>query len=272
MPLTGDQPASLRGNRLVGSLARMRSSKEKALALFLTAGYPRRESTRDLVVAMAASGADLIEIGMPFSDPLADGPVIQQSSAASIRNGTTLRGILDDLRAIRRDCPVPIVLMGYMNPIMSYGAERFFGDAAGAGADGVILPELPLEECGRFGRLIAGRGLAQILLVTPTTPGERIEAIDRQSNGFLYCVSTTGVTGAGGRDVSREYITRVKRHASKNPVLVGFGITDAADARRVSAEADGVIIGSALIRKLGEGVSVESIGRWVREIKEAIGR
>lgn len=270
MPHTRDQSGTLSGNRIADSLARLRATRKKALALFITAGYPRRDSTGEVVETLAANGADLIEIGMPFSDPLADGPVIQRSSAASIANGTTLRGILDDVRAVRRDNAVPLVLMGYLNPIMTYGAGNFFADAAAAGVDGVILPELPLEECGRFAGVIAAQKLAHILLVTPTTPAERIEAIDRQSSGFLYCVSTTGVTGAGRADVPRDYIQHVKRHASRNPVLVGFGISGADDARRVAAKADGVIIGSALIRRLEEGASIESIGRWVREIKDAI--
>jgi tryptophan synthase alpha chain len=271
MPHAREPSVALPGNRLVGSLTRMRASNEKALALFLTAGYPRRESTRELVPVLAAAGADLIEIGMPFSDPLADGPVIQQSSAVSIANGTTLSGILEDLRAIRRASSVPVVLMGYMNPILSYGAERFFADAALAGADGVILPELPLEESGRFGALIAACGLAQILLVTPTTPDERIVAIDNASTGFLYCVATTGVTGAGGGDVARGYLNRVRKHASRNPVLVGFGIAGAEDAQRVVRDADGVIIGSALIRKLAVGEAMGRIAGWVGEIKAAMG-
>ena len=180
----------------IGKTLRALSERgEKALTLFLTGGYPRRESTRELVPFLAEAGADIIEIGMPFSDPLADGPAIQESSTASLQNGTTLQGVLDDIRKIRAATEVPLVLMGYLNPILRYGIRNFFHEAASAGVDGLILPEIPLEELERFSEHFLASKLDRILLVTPTTPAGRIEALDRASSGFVYCVSTTGVTG-----------------------------------------------------------------------------
>jgi tryptophan synthase alpha subunit len=204
-------------NRLTTVLSSLRERRKKALALFLTAGYPAADSTPGLVLSLAGAGADIIEIGMPFSDPLADGPVIQQSSATAIQNGVTIAGILDGIRKIRESSAVPLVLMGYINPILSYGSGRFFSDAASAGVDGVILPELTLEESVRFKSEIELNGLSQILLVAPTTPPERITAIDTASGGFLYCVSTTGVTGAAGKGTPDEFLIRVKTLREEEP-------------------------------------------------------
>jgi tryptophan synthase alpha chain len=257
-------------NRLTTVLSSLRERRKKALALFLTAGYPAADSTPGLVLSLAGAGADIIEIGMPFSDPLADGPVIQQSSATAIQNGVTIAGILDGIRKIRESSAVPLVLMGYINPILSYGSGRFFRDAASAGVDGVILPELTLEESVRFKSEIELNGLSQILLVAPTTPPERITAIDTASGGFLYCVSTTGVTGAAGKGTPDEFLIRVKTRAKKNPVLVGFGISTAGEARHAALLSDGVIIGSALIRRLSQGEPVASITGWVSSIREAL--
>jgi tryptophan synthase alpha chain len=257
-------------NRLTTVLASLRERRKKALALFLTAGYPAGDSTPSLVLSLAAAGADIIEIGMPFSDPLADGPVIQQSSAIALQNGVTIAGIFDGIRTIRKSSPVPLVLMGYVNPILSYGSDRFFRDAASSGVDGVILPELTLEESVRFRAGISGNGLSQILLVAPTTPAERIRAIDAASTGFLYCVSTTGVTGSAGKGTPDEFLARVKACAKKNPVLVGFGISTADGARHAARLSDGVIIGSALIRRLAANESIDSITGWVSSIREAL--
>jgi tryptophan synthase alpha chain len=257
-------------NRLTTVLASLRNRRKKALALFLTAGYPEADSTPGLVLSLAGAGADIIEIGMPFSDPLADGPVIQQSSAIALQNGVTIARILDAIRTIRKTSSVPLVLMGYINPILSYGSDRFFRDAASSGVDGVILPELTLEESVRFKTEISRNGLSQILLVAPTTPEDRVIAIDAASSGFLYCVSTTGVTGSAGKGTPDEFLTRVKNCAKRNPVLVGFGISTAEGARHAALLSDGVIIGSALIRRLTEGESIGSIISWVSSIRDAL--
>ena len=257
-------------NRLTTVLSSLRERRKKALALFLTAGYPAADSTPELVLSLARAGADIIEIGMPFSDPLADGPVIQQSSAIALKNGVTIAGIFDGIRTIRKVSSVPLVLMGYINPILTYGSDRFFRDAASSGVDGVILPELTLEESVRFKTGISTNGLSQILLVAPTTPADRIRAIDAASSGFLYCVSTTGVTGSAGEGTPDEFLARVKACAKKNPVLVGFGISTADGARHAALLSDGVIIGSALIRRLAEGDPMDSITEWVRSVREAL--
>ena len=256
--------------RIEERLAMLEHRREKALALFVTAGYPRLTSTVDIALALEQGGADILELGMPFSDPLADGPVIQESSTAALRNGITLRKILCDVRALRRHSAIPLALMGYLNPILRFGVKEFMREAADAGVDALILPELPLEEASWLGDAISANGLSQILLVTPTSSQERIEAIDAASGGFLYCVSTTGVTGSKVLDSVDGYLKRVKEHARRNKVLVGFGISTPDDAKRLAEHVDGVIVGSALIRKIGEGSSPEGLSSWVALFKRAI--
>ena len=206
-------------NRIAETLAALQSKNEKALVLFLTAGYPALDSAVTLVPELANAGADIIEIGMPYSDPLADGPVIQASSHQAIQNGIMLEKILAQVKEIRKHTSVPIILMGYITPILNYGAEKFFTDAAQAGADGVILPEVPLEESGKYIALTTKNNLADILLVSPTTSDKRIRELDNVSTGFLYCVSTTGVTGKTSAGDIHSYVQRVKRNAKKNAVL-----------------------------------------------------
>jgi len=257
-------------NRITTKLQALSVRKEKALVCFLTAGFPTLDSTIPLVAEIEKGGADIIELGMPFSDPLAEGPVIQHSSQVALQQGTTLDKILSYVKTIRQSSEIPLVLMGYLNPILTYGAERFFHAAARAGVDGVILPELPLEESKRYKSIFKNSGLVNIILVTPTTPPERITMIDRASEGFLYCVSTTGVTGSAGDSISSRYIGNVKKSAKKNSVLVGFGIKTSADAHRIAQYADGVIVGSALVQKIAKKNSLKEIGGWVRRMKEAL--
>jgi tryptophan synthase alpha chain len=257
-------------NRIVVKLRQMKERNEKALVLFLTAGYPRLDSTVPLVLELAQSGADIIELGMPFSDPLADGPIIQTSSQQAIKNGISLDLIMDQVREIRKQTDIPLVLMGYLNPILHYGEEKFFEDAQQVGIDGIILPEVPLEESNRFLAFNRKYNLADILFVGPATPDERIRAIDKVTSGFLYCVSTTGVTGRSEVGNIESYIKRVKRYAKNSPVLVGFGIKTSADAQSIAHSADGVIIGSALIQKITQGSTAAEIGMWVQQIKNVM--
>jgi tryptophan synthase alpha chain len=257
-------------NRLTTKLTQFREQKKKALVLFLTAGYPKLDSMVPMALELAHAGADIIEIGMPFSDPLADGPIIQASSQQAIKNGITLGNILDQVKEIRKHTDIPLVLMGYLNPILHYSEEKFFADARKVGVDGIILPEVPLEESKRYITLTETVGLANIMLVTPTTPPERIVMIDKASNGFLYCVSIVGVTGSSVGSMKENYVSSVKRSAKKNPVIVGFGIKTPEDVKRISQFADGVIVASALIQKIAQGETQQQLGNFVRQLKEAI--
>ena len=254
-------------NRLQQKMTYSAARKEKSLACFLTAGYPTLDALLPLVRAVEKGGADIIELGMPFSDPLADGPVIQHSSHVAIQQGATLDWILSRVQLIRKTSDIPIVLMGYLNPIFAYGPHKFFAASACAGVDGLILPELPFEESNRLGDLFESNNLANILLVTPTTPPERIALIDKKSSGFLYCVSTTGVTGSSKRRIDDSYVRAVKKSAKINPVLVGFGIRSAEDARRAAHAVDGVVVGSAIIELIRKGKSLAALESFVRGLK-----
>ena len=249
-------------NRLESLVQSKRQNGQKILAMFLTAGYPRKTDTFDQVIALERGGVDIIELGMPFSDPLADGPVIQESSAVALKNGVTLSSIFTEVMRIRRRSQIPIVLMGYLNPILHYGEEEFFDQAASSGVDGIILPEVPLEEYDRFAAHIQRYALSGILLVAPTTPPERISQIDRRSRGFVYCVSSTGVTGKKSGTPATEYLESVRRNVTNNAVLVGFGISTPEEARQVVWSADGVIVGSALIRYLATNPSLQELTAW----------
>lgn len=257
-------------NRIEEKLKAIAERGEKALALFLTAGFPKTDSTVDLVLTLEQAGADIIELGVPFSDPLADGPIIQASSAVALKNGVTLPKIFGYVRAIRRNSDVPLVLMGYMNPMLAYGTERFLETAAETGVDGIIVPDLPFEEADSLRNMSVALGLANIFLVTPESSAERIAAIDSASSGFLYCVSTRGVTGSGTHRPMNDYLRNVKRHARKNPVLVGFGISRPDDAKRYARRVDGVIVGSSLVKTIGEGKSKTALAKLVRKFKDAL--
>ncbi len=256
-------------SRLDETFARLRKSKEKALALFLTAGFPRLDATVRNALACVDAGADIIELGMPFSDPLADGPVIQRSSSVALRNGMTLGRLFSQVREIRKRSDVPIVLMGYVNPILKYGINEFHSAATDAGVDGLIFPEVPVEAMNSIVPSRKRDNLAHIMLVSPTTPSERIARIDRASRGFVYCVSTTGVTGAATRQDNERYLMRVRRNVRRNPILVGFGISTRQDVSRVIRWSDGVIVGSALMKRMETGSSPRAIGNWIRGLKNS---
>ena len=255
-------------NRLQSLLAERIARGEKSLAVFLTAGFPTKNATVGLVASLAAAGADIVELGMPFSDPLADGPVIQECSATALANGITLQQILDDVRAIRSSVSIPIVLMGYLNPILRFGVDRFFRAAGAAGVDGIILPEVPLEESGRFADYFTQTGISPILLVSPSTSSERMREIDARSGGFVYCVSRTGVTGAPVHQETKGYLSRAREHIVHNPLLVGFGIATPEDAARIATHADGIIVGSAFLKRLKD--DSRRAMQWVGELKKAI--
>lgn len=224
---------------------------EKLMSLFITAGYPDLDSTVNLILGFEKNGADIIELGMPFSDPLADGPTIQHSSDVAIQNGITMNKILEMVHEVRKQSEIPIILMGYMNPVLRYGVQNFTQKAAEAGVDGLIIPDIPLEEDGIIKEHAANNNLDVIHLVAPNTSDARMKLADENSRGFVYCVSVTGVTGArDGHEVSKSvsrFIERVRTNITTNPVMVGFGIKTHQDAQNIASNADGFIIGSALI-------------------------
>lgn len=226
------------------------------MSLFITAGYPELDSTVDLVLGFEENGADMIELGMPFSDPLADGPTIQHSSNTALGNGITMDRIFEMVRAIRAQSEIPLILMGYINPVLRYGIEHFFSEANKSGVDGLIIPDVPPEEAAPVMEFSGKYDIPLIFLVAPNTSDERMRRIDGESEGFVYCVSVTGVTGAReGDEVAssvERFIDRVEQNITRNPKMVGFGIKSYEDARRIAARADGFIVGSALIDTIRE--------------------
>ncbi|WP_234571993.1 tryptophan synthase subunit alpha [Rhodohalobacter sp. 614A] len=235
----------------IQSLFENKSDDEKIMSLFISAGYPDLESTVDLILGFEKNGADLIELGMPFSDPLADGPTIQYASNIAIENGITMDGIFVMVREIRKSSEIPLILMGYINPIMKYGIDRFCKEAESSGVDGLIIPDAPVEESTIISEKAENHNLDLVYLVAPNSSDERMKVVDEHSKGFVYCVSVTGVTGAReGDEVAKSverFIDRVKTNVRKNPKLVGFGIKNFQDAQIISKEVDGFIVGSALI-------------------------
>ena len=233
-------------------------------------GYPDLETSIDVIEALAKNGADLIEVGLSFSDPLADGPVIQQATQVALEKGITVKKALAAVAELRsRGVTIPLILMGYFNPMLAYGLEKFVHDAREAGADGFIIPDLPLEESSEFQSLVGDMPLIQML--APTSPNERMESIARNAKGFIYLVSVTGVTGARTAisDGLGDLIQRVRDHTSV-PVCVGFGIGTPEQARQVGALADGVIVGSACVKAIGESENpVETAKQFANEFRDA---
>ncbi len=233
-----------------------RDRGQAALVPYLTAGFPEAGSTVDALSALAEAGGDVLELGIPFSDPLADGPTIQRSSFKALGNGTTVSSVLEDLRTFRSSSDRPVVLFTYLNPVLRYGTEAFLTHAVEAGAQGLLLTDLPTGADPDLEAQVKDSGLDLIRLAAPTTPMERIRRIAEQASGFLYYISRTGVTGA--REQLREELgdeVRRLRNAVSMPVAVGFGISTPEQAATVAAVADGVVVGSALIRTLDqEGV------------------
>ncbi len=239
-------------NRIDSRLAALKQANRKALVPFITAGDPSLEATVPVMHALVEGGADLIELGVPFSDPMADGPVIQKSSERAIERKVGLTFVLACVREFRaKNTETPVVLMGYLNPIEMRGLERFASEAAEAGVDGVLLVDLPPEEADPVREVLTTHGLHLIALVAPTTTETRLAMVASNAQGYLYYVSFAGVTGANkidAGDVAGK--AALVRHSTKVPVLIGFGIKDAASARHLAAHGDGVIVGSALVEAL----------------------
>jgi tryptophan synthase alpha chain len=247
-------------NRIEALFARKR---KEVLNVYCTAGFPRKDSTLLVMQALQDSGADMIELGMPYSDPLADGPVIQASSMKAIEGGMTLPVLFSQLKGFRDKVTLPVLLMGYLNPVMQYGFDRFCADAAAVGIDGLILPDLPMHEFETtYAPVLRRHGLHLVFLVTPETTEDRIRKLDALSTGFLYAVSSSSTTGRD-KDMgdSRAYFTRLEGMRLKNPVLVGFGIKDQETFQAACAHTAGAIIGTAYIRALGTATDVGAATR-----------
>jgi tryptophan synthase alpha chain len=248
-------------------------------------GYPDLDTSIDVIEVLATNGADLIEVGLSFSDPLADGPVIQKATQVALKKGITVKKSLAAVAELRkRGVTIPLILMGYFNPMLAYGLEKFVHDARETGADGFIIPDLPPEEAGEFEAILNGgrvdgddfspsyRDLPLIQMLAPTSPNERMESIARNAKGFIYLVSVTGVTGARTSisDGLDDLIARVREHTSV-PVCVGFGIGTPEQAKQVGKLADGVIVGSACVRAIGESKNpVETARQFAREFRDAL--
>ena len=253
-------------DRIEATFKRLKDEGRTGLIAFLTVGFPDVDATMELVPAIVEAGADLVELGVPFSDPLADGATIQRSSQVALRNGVTLATCLQLCGRLRTRVPlVPLILMGYYNPILAYGLDRFAGDAVAAGADGVIVPDLPPEEAGPLLLACRSHGLQVAFLLAPTSPDRRIQEVGRQARGFIYCVSVTGVTGARD-ELPQElpsFIARVRRQVAQ-PLAVGIGVSTQEQVRAIGGYADAAVVGSALVGVVEGAPPSERVERAAR--------
>ncbi len=238
-------------NRIDSTFARLQETQQKAFVAYVAAGDPNFETSLEIIKSLADAGADIIELGLPFSDPLADGIVNQMAADRAIQAGMTTARSLELIRKFRETHETPIVLFTYLNPIFTYGFEKFHHDAAAAGADGILLLDLPPEEAALNQDLSAGAGLRQIRLIAPTTPAARVKILAESAQGFIYALSRTGVTGSHGAPSANiaALVASIKTHTSV-PVCVGFGISTPEQAAEVAKSADGVIVGSAIVQQV----------------------
>jgi tryptophan synthase alpha chain len=262
--------------RIGKTLSHLKEQKEKGLIIYITAGDPSLEATEELVVALAEAGADVVELGIPFSDPLADGVTIQQATQRALKNKVNIPKILTSIKRIRERTSLPLALMGYYNPMYHYGLESLVDDSKEAGVDGFIVPDLPFEEAEFFQEITERAGLELISFLAPTSTRERIAAITKRARGFIYCVSVTGVTG-----MRKEFSSKVKeklesiRDYTDLPLAIGFGISTPEQAQEAAEYADAVIVGSAVVHLIEEAEGdlakmIPAVSHFVRSLKEAI--
>jgi tryptophan synthase alpha chain len=269
--------SSLASNRIDQCFAQLKAKREKALIAYIMAGDPSLAETEQLVLGLEQAGADIIELGVPFSDPIADGPVIQQAAERALRNGTTLRQVLATVASLRERTQIPLVLMLYYNSMHAMGLERFCRAASEAGIDGLIVPDMPPDEAGPLRGPAAEAGLRVIFLLAPTSTAARRTYVAKESQGFLYYVSITGITGARIQNMPEVGTNVAKiRKATKTPVAVGFGVSTPEDAENIAAMADGVIVGSAIVKQIvarhQQPDLVSHVATFVGSLKQAIRR
>ena len=262
-------------NRIEERFAKLKTAGKKAFIVYIGAGDPNLEATRQLALAFDQTGVDILELGVPFSDPLADGLVNQLAAQRGLESGTTPPKLLATIAAIRRESQIPIVLYIYFNLIYRVGMERFIADAAKAGVDGLLVLDLPPEESDNYETLMRQAGLCHIYLVAPTTPEERMEKIVKRASGFIYYISREGVTGMQSKVASNlgVQIAKIRDH-TKLPIAVGFGISNPEQAKAVAGEADGCVVGSAIVNQIAEhGKSPElvvKVGAFVKSLADAV--
>lgn len=259
-------------NRIDAAFKKLRLQRKKAFIPYITAGDGGLALTKRLVCALERSGADIIELGVPFSDPVADGPTIQAASQRALAKGTTVRKILAAVKTLRRQTQIPIVFMTYYNPVLRYGLKDFFAACRSAGVDGLIVPDLPCEESRELIRAGSAADVATIFLAAPTSTPKRVSEIAARSRGFIYYVSLTGVTGAR-RALPRDIMTNIRRirSFSKKPVAVGFGVSNTRQAADLARIADGVIVGSAIVKIIGEKKDViRRVSKFTEKIAKAV--
>ncbi|MBI2082816.1 MAG: tryptophan synthase subunit alpha [Deltaproteobacteria bacterium] len=259
-------------SRISNKFKILRQKKRKALITFITAGDPNIPTTKKLIFALEKGGADIIELGVPFSDPMADGPVIQKASERALNKGVTLSKILRLVREVRKTTEIPILLMGYYNPILAYGLKRFATDAARSGIDAALVVDLPPEVAGSLKRELKRKKIDLIFLLAPTSTPERIQKVCRKGSGFIYFVSVTGITGArlkGPNEIQKKI--REIRRKTDLPIAIGFGIRTPSDARKISRLADGVVIGSEIVRRIATSKQpAQVVQRFVHSIRKVI--
>ncbi|MBO6575419.1 MAG: tryptophan synthase subunit alpha [Rhodothermales bacterium] len=265
-------------SRITERIRRTNAAGKRAMGIFVTSGFPRPEVTVEVLRAIDAGDADFIELGMPFSDPLAEGLPIQRSSEMALAAGASMKSTLEAARAFRAESDTPLLLMGYLNPVLRFGLSNFFDTAASCGVDGLILPDLPPSERALVSEHADRVGMDIVHLIAPNTPEDRVRQVDSLSGGFVYAVSITGLTGTGHgqREAVNAYLKRSRELVTRNPLLVGFGISSHEAAMELSAHTDGFIVGSAVIRLVEEVYGDESldagerqgrIARFVRGLK-----
>jgi tryptophan synthase alpha chain len=262
-------------SRIDQRLSALSTKKEKALICYVTAGDPSLDKTKEIILALEAAGVDCVEIGVPFSDPTADGPIIQAASQRALKNGTTLATILAMIESLRKNSEIPIVLFGYYNPILSFGTKRFAARANEAGVDGILVVDLPPEEAQELRQYTDPIGIDFISLIAPTTSTQRVETIARHATGFVYYISITGVTGTAKPQVEdvRKDVMRIRK-VMKLPLAIGFGISTPEQAREMAPHADAIVVGSAIVKLIEENSRqadlVSIVSNYAREMKKAI--